>query len=303
MIRSSLLYGEIMFVYAFAASSTVLFSQSSYMELHFFNTRAFKPGAMNTITTCLKTKENNTLLKFPLLDPRYDKSTITVYTFLESQKYSYIFFIEDAQDRQYVIKQQKSGSLGKQFRVVCEMLCAHMAELVEIPAHLVRMLSAGLAFPGKFLTDRTASLHTKVPGITVRDLIDHPYAKLDIKQNNDSFLSSDQMGLNKRVISNMALHPTLPLIVALDTFVSNRDRSKANVIYDEKNDAFYAIDMALIYDTSEGRKLLAQLSCDQVESMINKKEIFTALELEGLKRYQETLMQLISYFTPKRIIA
>src|SRR5579864_316910 len=169
-----------------------VFFNSSYAELHFLhNTRVFKPSVIGG---------GLSLLKFPLLESQYDRDKIVVYKFLESQKYSYIFFIEDVDANHYVIKQQKSGSLVKQFRVVCEMLCAHMAELLEIPAHLVRILPAGVEFPGKFLADRTASLHTKISGTTVRDLIPgHQFAKLDIKQNNDCFLSFDQMGLNRRV--------------------------------------------------------------------------------------------------------
>jgi len=228
---------------------------------------------------------------------------ITVYRFLELQKNSYITFIKDEiTGKNYLVKQEKSSTLERQFQVVFEKLAAHMAFVTGIPAHQVIIIPAGVSFPGKNFIERTATLHTVVPGITLRQLTDGYYSKLDLKQNNNKELSFDELGLNKRLISFMALHEDLSAIVALDTFIGNNDRNKANVLYDQNNDHFYAIDMSSLYNVGNGNKRISFLACEHIEFMLTcQLPLFSREEKEALKNYSRILETLVQKFPPSKI--
>lgn len=236
---------------------------------------------------------------FELLNPQYDCKKILVYKFLESKRSCYVFFIKDGEDNHYIIKQKKRDSLVSQFRVVFEMLSAYIAETLEIPAHRVRILPMGTFFPGKFVAEKTATIHTLAPGCQVSQLQDRPYCDIDIKQYNYPLVSKHKMGLNRKVIADMALHSDLPLIVALDTFIGNRDRNLNNYFYDRNSDRFYAINMDEICDTCDGGKFVSRLACSRVESMLKNHEIFNRDEIKGLQCYQATLKKLVDNFPPR----
>src|SRR5579864_2150322 len=120
--------------------------------------------------------------EFRLLDSTYDHDNIVVCKFLEAQKSSYIVFIKDHEENEYIVKQERGKTLKNQFRSISETLCAYIANEVSIPSHHVRLLPINNSFPGKFITKRLATVHTVVPGCTIRTLLHDEYAKLDIKQ-------------------------------------------------------------------------------------------------------------------------
>jgi hypothetical protein len=244
---------------------------------------------------------NNTERAFTLLSPSYDHDNIIVYKFLDQQKNSYIVFIKDEEDNHYIVKQEKGRLLKNQFRSLCETLCAHIATQLSIPSHYVKLLPIGMNFPGKFISKRTATLHTKVPGNTIRTSTHNLYSKLDIKQATDNNLPFDRQGLNERTIFSMSLHPQLPKIVALDTFIGNKDRNKANILYDSVTDAFYAIDMSLMYDIVGNRKSVAQIACEKITYMIEQHQKFSKQELQALNAYRIVLQDLVKEFPPKKI--
>ena len=128
------------------------------------------------------------------------------------------------------------------------------------------------------------------------------FSGFSIKQGGNPH-SSSAKGLTKRVIESMAFHDDLPAIVALDTFIANRDRNQANLMYDEKGNRFYAIDMALIYDVRYEDLFLPELACLNIKTMIKNKIRFTPKELVALEQYQETLIRLLENFPPKKIYA
>jgi len=266
-----------------------------------FNSFAEQPSFHNDLQEILGIKNKDSAGQFKVLDPHYDHDDIVVYKFLETQKSSYILFIKDKDENHYVVKQEKSKTLVKQFRALSETLCAHIAATLDIPSHRVRLLPVGVPFPGKFITKRIATLHTLVPGDTVRTLADRTYGKIDIKQATDESIPFDRQGFNERTIFFMSLHPQLPKIVALDTFIGNKDRNKANILYDQNDDSFYAIDMALMYDVSGNRKSVAQVACDQVTHMITQNKQFTQKEREALITYRSILQELIKEFPPKKL--
>lgn len=233
-----------------------------------------------------------------LLDADYDHDKLVVYKFLDTQKSSYIVFIKDDEGNHYIVKQEKCFSLSKQIRSIAEALCAHIASVLSIPSQQVKILPVGFSFPGKFMTKRVGTIHTLVPGDTIRSNPDGLYGRLDIKQPTDNTIPFEQQGFTERTIFWMSQHPDLPLIVALDTFVGNKDRNKANILYDSESNSFYAIDMALIYDIESDRKPVAQIACEQVTQMIMKNKQFTEKELEALHAYRSMLKRLVSNFPP-----
>lgn len=240
--------------------------------------------------------KNGVLCK--LLDTDYDHDKIVIYKYLDTQKSSYIVFIKDEDNNHYIVKQEKCPSLSKQFRAVSEALCAHIALSLGIPSQQVKIIPVGMPFPGKFMINRVGTLHTLVPGDTIRSMPDSLYGKLDIKQPTDATIPFEQRGFTERTIFWMSQHPDLPLIVALDTFVGNKDRNKANILYDIESNSFYAIDMALMYDVESNRKPVAQVACDHVTEMIANNVVFTEQELEALRIYRSMLKQLVLNFPP-----
>jgi hypothetical protein len=246
-------------------------------------------------------KNFNITKEFKIIDPDYDHDNICVYKFLDQQKSSYIVFIKDLEGNSYIVKQEKGKLLKNQFRSLCEALCAYIAYEISIPSHRVTILPAGVPFPGKFITKRIATLHTLVPGNTIRSLVHSEYAKLDLKQTTNNDIPFEKQGLNERTIFSMSLHPHLPYIVGLDTFIGNKDRNKANILYDDETDSFYAIDMSLMYDVFSDRQSVAHVACEQVRCMIEQHKKFTKKEQEALLLYRSVLQELVLKFPPKRM--
>ena len=236
---------------------------------------------------------------FEILHEDYDHNTIVVYKNLNDQKHSYIYFIRDHEGRRYVIKQDKAYSLKAEFQVVFEMLSAYMAQCVGVSAHEVELLPIGLSFPGKVILERPATIHTFVPGSTLRERKNISFSRFSIKQGGRP--QSSAKGLTKRVIESMSFHQDLPPIVALDTFIANRDRNKANLIYDKQSDRFYAIDMALIYDLRYEDLYLPEIAIYNIKAMVKNKVLFNKSELMAIQQYREVLLDLLELFPSERI--
>ena len=235
---------------------------------------------------------------FTLLDKSYDHDLIRVNKFLEHQKNSYIFFVSDADGNNYLVKQPRSMFLKDQLSVIFEKLSADIAHEVGILAHSVCIIPAGTSFPGKIIAKRVATLHTVVPGQMIRVLKDGKFAGINIKQTNDMSVSPENQGLCEENIYYMSLHSDLALIMALDTFIGNRDRNKANVLYDERTGHFYAIDMSCIYTVYKGEKNLALIAYEHLENMIMRKKKFSDDELLSLRAYRDMLKKLVDKFPP-----
>ncbi len=236
---------------------------------------------------------------FKILNIGYDQDDVEVYKFLDTQKNSYIVFVKDNEGNHYIVKQERTKTLTRQLRAISETLCAYIAHVISIPSQCVTLLPPGFSFPGKFITKRIATLHTLVPGQTVRSSTTGKYSKIDIKQTTDPEIPFEKQGFTERTIFFMSQHLDLPKIVALDTFTGNKDRNKANILYDSGTDSFYAIDMALMYDAFSNRKPIAQIACEHVIRMLEQKKQFTTQEQQGLSLYRSTLQDLVREFPPK----
>ena len=239
---------------------------------------------------------------FELLNPGYDYNNIIVYEKLNKKKV-YIRFIKYASSNCFVIKQQRGSFDRALIHAITETLSADIAQFMGITAQQVKILAAGRSFPGKVKKEWPATIHTLVPGCQLSELKEsNPYYRLYIKQDNNLELPEEKLGLNRKVIANMSLHPDLAKLVALDTFLSSESRHTGNCFYDEKSDHFYVIDMDQIYNSGKNRALCTSLACYQIKRMLKNKSIkFSVHEIEALKRYKATLKKLIKNFPPKKL--
>ncbi len=226
---------------------------------------------------------------------RYDSNEIVVLDFMRTLK-GYIVFVIDKAKNIFLIKQVRSSLPQRQLFVVREMLGSYIAELCMIAANSIKIIPVNCDFTGKLYTGRPATLHTVVPGCPVTHLsnadefyIHQPMYKKEVPQK--------EWGLTYRVIHNMSLHPDLPAIVALDTFIGNGDRQAHNFFYDKQSNKFFAIDLE-----SSFRKPLASLACSLIDSMIKDQRLtLTAQELNGLVIYRNTLKKLIQKNPPNQL--
>jgi len=239
--------------------------------------------------------------QFTLLDPSYDRKKIVVNKVIDSKPSRYISYITDGEKNCYVIKQKRGGGVRKQFQVIFEELGGFIAEKTGILAQRVKTLPAGMVFPGKMITSRAASLVTLVPGVPASDITDGPYAGIDMRQSNRPDWPQEKLGLNKKVIASMSLHPDLPRMAAFHTFFGIKGGGPANYFYDKATDHFYLIDFDKAYNSNDDKDLISKIACDQIRRMLSAKKIFKNNEMQGLMLYKNTLQELVQLFPPARI--
>lgn len=212
----------------------------------------------------------------------------------------YISFIEYSGNK-YVVKQIKNPSPDEQFLLVLDSLGCFIAEVSDIPMNKVKIIPPNVPFPGKRVLRFPATLHTLANGVsTDKECL---YQDVDIHQRfrkEETLmwhcygpLPVELIGLTYTVIQEMAKHPDLAKIAALDTFLGNADRSPPNLFYDNISDRFCGIDMAAAFSSP-----LALSACNQLRAM--KKEHFTDKELAALQDYVDTLAFLVETWPPER---
>lgn len=211
----------------------------------------------------------------------------------------FISFIECA-DKKFVVKQIKDSSPDEQFLLVLDALGCFIAESSDIPMNKVTIIPSNKAFHGKKTLEFPATLHSLVKGVSTDKMCF--YQDIDIHQryrykNSPMWhqwgpLAPEKTGLTIEIIQNMARHPDLPRIVALDTFVGNADRSPPNLYYDEIADRFCGIDMAASF--SSPLPLVAYQCFKRLKSHL------TGSELSALTDYANTLEFLIKAWPPEK---
>jgi len=224
-----------------------------------------------------------------LLDPNYDLATIKVIRTIEKGK-TVVTFIEDNKRSKFCIRQIKIKAIEKEFGFVREVLASHVAESVDIPMSRARILPKKLSFPGKPFPGKCGTLQTCALGVNKY------HTKLSLEQRMKDLPLKEQ-GLTRQVIKSMTLHPDLPLIVGLDTFISNPDRSGNNLFYDAKTDRFCGIDLELAFKLPCRRDLSA-IACCHIVDMLLKKVKLDQKELKALKSYTQILKELFEKNPP-----
>ena len=207
----------------------------------------------------------------------------------QSLKNSYISYVQSQNGKIFIVKQKRHRSVHSRLCIVRDTLSAYIAEKVRIPTNRVCIIPPRVYFLGKKFMDEPASLHTYAPGFTLREQ-PSVYDDLYVQQRWKSRWSYEQKGLTVEVIRNMARHPALPCIVALDTFIGNSDRHDGNLCYDFDTDTFCGIDMDDTFN-----KNLCKVACDHVRAMLDDVNlIFYFQEVAGLRKYKLTLEKLIN---------
>jgi hypothetical protein len=215
----------------------------------------------------------------------------------------YLFLQESIGQEEWIYKQIIVPSPEDQIVLVLEIFASEIAQTVGIPINHVRIISGDDYFEHRLFDKLPGSLHLKVPGKCVEDY--PPWEGFDIHQKIRSpfiiarigALASEEIGLRREVIQNMAKHPDLAKIAALDTYLGNNDRSNINIFYDEKVDAFYGIDMGNCFMGN-----LAQCAQEKLQDFFAHNSLFSKEELLGLNRYRQALCSLISQFPPAKSI-
>jgi len=225
---------------------------------------------------------------FEILDPSYDQKNIKIIG-QKNKKGVYVTIVEDQLNKKKYCVKQYSAS-GKIFHSLKEVFISGIAESVGIPVNYVRLISAEARFPGKCYEKRMATLHTFVPGKSLKETGKYP--KIDIKQFK---LGSKILGITRSIIDHMSLSQNLARIVALDTFTGSTNHSPANIFYDEVSNNFYGIDLEKAF-----LKNLGNLAYESIKKMYAEKK-FTSRQIDALKIYRDTLKKLIAKNPPSDI--
>jgi len=221
---------------------------------------------------------------FEVLDQSYDQKNVKIIG-QRNKKKVYVTVVEDSLNKeQYCVKQYCSAD--KIFLSLKEVLMSYIAESVGIPVNRVRLIPAGIFFPGKFYKKRIATLHTFTPGKSLQSI---NYPEVDIQQFNKK---RKVFGITISVINHMSLSINLAQIVAFDTFTGSKNRSRVNVFFDEKSNDFYGIDLKKAF-----LKDLGHLTYESIKKMYAAKP-FTSRQIDALKIYCATLKKLIANNPP-----
>jgi len=207
-----------------------------------------------------------------------------------------------------IIKQIIHESLDEQFLLINDYLASNIGCSMRIHVNHVSLIPATINHPAKIFPERAATIHTIVPGKdieTVRPdflpewfMIQQRICDPNSPWQKKWPLSENEQGLAKMAIQSMNLHPDLPALIALDTFLGNSDRSYPNTFYDGISNHFYGIDQAAAFHTP-----LAQHACNRIKELMETHYFkqCTPDILKSLKMYRDTLKQLYIAYRPKDI--
>lgn len=203
---------------------------------------------------------------------------------------SYISLLRKADGSKWLIKQRKDTSIGGQFICIIETLGGSMAEFLGMPCNKVKLVPAHSCPKYKKFKEYPATLHTYMPGRSAC------YKHVNIYQPVGKRCNV-LCGINEIVVKNMAQHPTLPLVVALDTFMAGTDRGCANLLYDQKTNIFYGVDFGSGFNAN-----LAALALENFK-LIERILIFNQQIVNGIALYRDALRRLMNHYPPGRLYA
>ena len=197
--------------------------------------------------------------------------------------------------KRYILKQKKDAS--RLMTAIREALAAYIAQDLHI-AHSVKIIAIEDDISGKVNVQSPATLHTIAAGKSVRSQPESRYSQLCLKQRSPEDLLLGRW-LTEEIIDQITWHKQLPLIIALDLFISNTDRHGDNLFYDPVTDRFCAIDMDNIF-----RRDLPELARKKLIIMVKiQKKKFTKEEIVALTSVRNTLQFLSRRHSPNDIIA
>jgi len=176
------------------------------------------------------------------------------------------------------------------YGAIKDALGAHIGNAIGIPVNQVKIFrSTDPSVEIENLYGGTKTLHTRMPGKEVGqmwgDKLKYDFSSFDISILRD-----------KKQLTLLTKNTDLPKIVALDTYLqNNRSRHNKNILYDEYNDRFYAIDMNRMFAYGS---MVPQI-CSFFLGNLNKK--LSREENQALIDINKTLHALTSQFPPKEL--
>lgn len=207
-----------------------------------------------------------------------------------------VTIIQDSAGPMYCVKQINLGTYLKHRSAnyleghVRDVVASYVAESMNIRVNKVRIIPASVDFPGKQYPNRIATLHSFAPGSNRSH--DFPFP-LKLEQYLKARVSVRDRGLTLRVISDMSLHDDLPPMVAVDTFISNPDRSGNNLFWDARTERFCGIDLELAFKLPLARNL-SEVACYQIEKFFKSPRFFLSKQqYRALEQYNVILQGLI----------
>lgn len=227
-----------------------------------------------------------------------DPTKIEQTHFFKTAHHTRIAVLKHINGKEFIVKQEQRKSLRSHLTVAREELGVYVAHSIKVFTNHIKAIPDHCEFPGKSDNTVPATLHTFVPGIKVSTLPKElrPF-KVCIQQTVKPSVPKHKWGLTRTIIQNMAQHPDLPCIVALDTFIANADRHRGNFFYDLKTDHYFVIDLE-----SSFNKNLASYACTLIKTMLSNEKLSLSLaELEALDLYRSTLKKLIKLHTPEKL--
>lgn len=191
-----------------------------------------------------------------------------------------------------LLKQRLGHPLHKHLMSALEVLGTSIAASIDVACNHVELVPADKCPRYKLFKDRPATLHSLVPGAP---LDEESRPRFKVKQSY-RHTADKKRGLTLDIIRDMAKHPQLPKLVALDTFIGNIDRHRGNIIYDGDKDKLYAIDFGDIMKVN-----LCRIAIKNIKAIRNKKYSLKKRERAALLEYRNTLEQLSQLHKPFRL--
>lgn len=202
---------------------------------------------------------------------------------------SYIGVVRHKKTKTLYIVKQKKNKMSICWSIVQAILAYEYANSTQqILSQRVYIIPKNISFPGKKYQNEFASLHTIVPGMSVRSWQQSIKRGIDLKKVAQlvidfSIKLQEDIGINEHVIQTMTRHNDLSPIVALHLLVGFYDCHNKNIFYDYYKNRFSIIDMDSCY-----RFPLASFSYEVLRNILTRKELRERLTLS--RKMQNVLL-------------
>lgn len=211
----------------------------------------------------------------------------------KSTNRSHVIILKDRETgKKYIIKQLRKISTNP-LHVVQEMLGTYVVNWLGILSQKVIIIPPNEFQKFKKLKDQPATLHTFIDEKPIKNI--RRFKKLETRQIKLHSAAKDH-GLTRGIIKSIALYGDLPSIIAADTFLGVDDRHRGNLLFSEKLQRFWLIDMDYTYHSA-----LVEACIKQMQKLIKDGTRLPSKEKKALMRYKATLEKLRIKFTKDKL--
>lgn len=178
----------------------------------------------------------------------------------------------------YIVKQKKNRNSTPWSAIQAILAYEYANSTGQIISQRVYIVPKEINFPGKMYPNELASLHTIVPGMSVKNW---QYSVRGINLKKVAELVTDfsiklprDGGIDINIIASMTRHNDLPPILALHLLVGFYDCHNKNIFYDYHMNRFSIIDMDSCYKSP-----LASFSYQTLKNILMRKDVIKKLTL------------------------